>query len=78
LPRILLHYFVNKKSAAEAHRILAETYGDPALSNITRTDWFRHSKNNNFDVEGKERSGAPKKVEDEEVEALLHEDSHAS
>ena len=28
-----------------------------------------------FDVEEKEHSGAPKKFEDEELEALLHEDS---
>lgn len=28
-----------------------------------------------FDVEDKERSGAPRKFEDEELETLLHEDS---
>ena len=25
---ILLHYFIQKKSAAEAHKILVETYSD--------------------------------------------------
>ncbi|EFN71498.1 Histone-lysine N-methyltransferase SETMAR, partial [Camponotus floridanus] len=68
---ILLHYFIQKKS----HRILVETYGDHALSETTCRDWFRRFKNNDFDVEDKERSGAPKKFEDEELEALLHEDS---
>jgi len=68
---ILLHYFIQKKSAA--HRILVETYGDHPLSEITCRDWFRCFKNNNFDVEDKERSGAPKKFE--ELEALFHEDS---
>lgn len=71
---ILLHYFFQKKSAAEAHRILVETYGDQALSETTCRDWFRRFKNNDFDVEDKERSGAPKKFEDEELEALLDED----
>ena len=28
---ILLHYFIQKKSAAEAHRILVETYTNHAL-----------------------------------------------
>lgn len=68
---ILLHCFIQKKSAAEAHRILVETYGDNALSNTTCRDWFRRFKNNDFDLEDKERSGAPTKFEDEELEALL-------
>ena len=38
---ILLHYFIQNKSAAEAHGILVETYGDNALSDTTSRDWFR-------------------------------------
>ena len=72
---ILQHYFIQKKFAAEAHRILVENYGNHALSETTCRDWFRHLKNNDFDVEDKERSGTPKKFEDDELEALLHEDS---
>ncbi|EFN75840.1 hypothetical protein EAI_17023, partial [Harpegnathos saltator] len=71
---ILLHYFFQKKFAAGAHRIFVETYGDHALSETTCRDWFRRFKNNDFDVEDKECSGAPKKFEDEELEALLDED----
>jgi len=52
---ILLYYFIKKKSAAEAHRILVETYSDHALSETTCRDWFRRFKNNNFDVEDEER-----------------------
>ncbi|KAG5315679.1 MOS1T transposase, partial [Pseudoatta argentina] len=29
---ILLHYFIQKKSAAEAHRILVQTYGDMQIA----------------------------------------------
>ena len=45
---ILLHNFIQKKSAAEALRMLVETYGDHALSEITCKDWFRCLKNDNF------------------------------
>ncbi|KAG5309751.1 MOS1T transposase, partial [Pseudoatta argentina] len=71
---ILLHYFIPKKSAAEAHRILVQTYGDNALSDTTCRDWFRRFKNNDFGLEDKERSGAPKKFQDKELEQLLDED----
>ena len=69
---ILLHNFIQKKSAAEEHRILVETYNDRDLSGTT---WCRRFKNNDFDVEDKELSGTPKKFEDEELGELFHEDS---
>ncbi|GBP55459.1 Mariner Mos1 transposase [Eumeta japonica] len=59
---------------AEAHRILAETYRDNALLNTTCRDWFRRFKNNDFELEDKERSGAQKKFEDEKLEELLDQD----
>ncbi|KAG5318572.1 MOS1T transposase, partial [Pseudoatta argentina] len=71
---ILLHYFIQKKSAAEAHRILVQTYDDNALSDTTCRDWFRRFKNNDFELEDKERSGASKKFQDKELEQLLDED----
>ncbi|KAG5312025.1 SETMR methyltransferase, partial [Pseudoatta argentina] len=71
---VLLHYFNMNKSAAEAPRILDQTYGDNALSDTTCRDWFRRFKNNDFELEDKERSGAPKKFQDKELEQLLDED----
>ena len=73
LQRSLSHYFIQKKSAAEAHRLLVETYGNQAILETTYRDWFRHFKNNDFDVI--ERSGSLKKFEDEEVDPLLHKDT---
>ena len=70
----LLHYFIQNKSASEAHRILVETYGDNALSDTTSRNWFRCVKNNNFKLEDRERSGAQKKFEDKELEEILYED----
>ena len=58
---ILLHYFIQKKSAAEAHRILVKTYSNHALLKTTCRDWFRCFKNNDFNVEDNERSGRLKK-----------------
>ena len=76
LRELLIFYFFNlKKSAAEAHRLLVEAYGDAALSERSCREWFQKFKNGEFDVEGKECSGRPKVYEDAELEALLDEDS---
>ena len=53
---ILLHNFIQKKSAAEAHRIFIETYGNRALFETTCRNWFRCFKNNDFDVEVKKKT----------------------
>ncbi len=47
---ILLHYFIQKKSAAEAHRNHVEIYREHALSKATCRDWFRRFKNIAFDL----------------------------
>ncbi|EGI58564.1 Mariner Mos1 transposase, partial [Acromyrmex echinatior] len=62
------------KSAAEAHRMLVEVYGDTVPTNKLCRKWFRRFKNGDFSVEEKPRSGQPKKFEDKELEALLEED----
>ena len=71
LREVLLHHFNMKKSAAESNRILVEVYGDHALAERT----FARLKSGNFDLEDEERPGQPKKFEDEELEALLDQDS---
>ena len=44
--RELLIYFFNlKNSAAEANRLLAETYGKAALSERSCREWFQKFKN---------------------------------
>ena len=65
---------ITDNSATEVHRILVETYGDNVLLDTTCRDWFRRFKNNDFKLEGKEHSGAPKKFEDKELEEILDED----
>ena len=71
---IFLYYFIQNKSAAEAHKILVDTYGDNTLSDTSCRDQFRRFKNNDYKLEDKERSGAPKKFQDKELEEILDED----
>ena len=75
LRELLIYFFNLKKSAAEAHRLLVETYGEVALSERSCREWFQKCKNDEFDIEDKERSGRPKVYEDAEFEALLDYDS---
>lgn len=74
LRNVLLFLFHSKKSAAEGHKIIVETYGDHAPSNTTCKEWFRRFRSGDFDVCDKERPGQPKHFEDPELQALLDED----
>lgn len=75
LREVLLFFFNSKKSAAESHRLLSDTYGDYTPSIKTCEYWFRRFKSGDFDTIDKDRPGQVKKFEDEELEALLAEDS---
>ena len=70
---VLLHYLNMNKTAAENHRILVEVYGEHALAERTCQKWFARFKSGDFGLEDEERTGQPKKFEDEELEALLDE-----
>ena len=75
LGELLIYFFDLKKSAAEAHRLFVETYGEAALSEQNYREWFQKFKNSEFDIEEKERSRRPKVYKDAELEALLDQDS---
>lgn len=72
---LLLYCFDSKKTAAEAHRFISETYSESAPSIKTCEYWYRRFRLNDFCLKDKERSGQPKKFEDAELQALLDEDS---
>lgn len=77
LRETIYKYFIQSTSAAECHRLLVKLYGksqSPSLS--TCEYWYRRFKAGDFDVSDKERSGAPKKLDDPEVEALIDENPH--
>ena len=75
---VLLGHYFSKKTAAESHRLLVETYGEHALFKTQCFEWFNLFKNDYYDIKDKERTGQPKRFEDElekELEALLDQDS---
>jgi len=51
LREVLIFYFNWKKSAAEAHRMLVEIYGDTAPTDKSCREWFRRFKDGDFSVE---------------------------
>ena len=71
LREFFIYFFNFKKSAADARRLLVETYGEAALSQRSCREWFHKFKNGKFDIEDKERNGRPKVYEDAELEVLL-------
>ena len=75
LREVLLSHFFAEKTAAESHRLLVELYGELALARTQCFKWFQRFKSGDFDISDKERSGQPKKFEDEELEELLDQDS---
>ncbi|EGI60667.1 Mariner Mos1 transposase, partial [Acromyrmex echinatior] len=75
LREVLIFCFNTKKSAAEAHRMLSNTYDEAAISERTCREWFQRFKNGDFDVEDRHSGGREKVFEDAELEALLDQDS---
>lgn len=71
----LVTFFHLKKTAAESYRLLVEAYSVHAPTQSTCERWFVRFRNGDFDLEDKERPGQPKKFEDEELQALLDENS---
>ncbi|GFV45287.1 mariner Mos1 transposase [Trichonephila clavipes] len=75
LQEALIFCFHMKKSAAEAHRMLSNTYGEAAIRERRYREWFQRFKNGDFDVEDQHCGGREKVFEDAELEALLDQDS---
>jgi len=58
----LLFCFHQKKSVADAHRIICETYDENVIAIKTCMNWFERFKNGDFDISDKEHSGCPATV----------------
>lgn len=50
LRKVLLHYFILKKIAAESYCLLVKAYSEHSLAENTCREWFRKFKSNDFDV----------------------------
>ena len=75
LREVLIFCFNMKKFAAEAHRMLSNTYGEAAISERTCREWFQRFKNDDFDVEDRYSGEREMVFEDAELETLLEQDS---
>ncbi|EGI57517.1 Mariner Mos1 transposase, partial [Acromyrmex echinatior] len=75
LREVLIFCFNTKKSAAEAHRMLSNIYGEAAISERKCRKWFQHFKKGDFYVEDQHSGGREKVFEDAELKAFLDQDS---
>jgi len=73
LREILIFCFNMMKSAAEAHRMLSNTYGD--INERMCRERFQRFKNGDIDIKDRHGDRKKKVFKDAELEALLHEDS---
>ena len=68
----LLLLFHWKKTAAESHQILVESYGEHALHESQCRKWFQRFKSGDFDLNDKEGGKPPKKFEDTDQKGVLY------
>ena len=71
---VLIFCFNMKKSAAEVHRMLSNTYVRPLLVKEC-VERFQRFKNGDFDVEDRHSGGTEKVFEDAELKSLFEQDS---
>lgn len=74
LREVLLFMFKWKKSATEAHTIIAEVHGEDVMSIRRCQEWFKQFKEGDINLNNKDRGKPPKQFEDTELQALLDED----
>ncbi|KFD63747.1 hypothetical protein M514_06237 [Trichuris suis] len=74
----MLLFFHQAKTAAVNTRIFCNTVGEGTLSLTLYGKWFRHFRKEEFGVSDRPRSSCPKETQDDELEALLAENSAVS
>lgn len=72
--RHYIRYEFHQEEGA-AKESICSVLGKNIVSKSTYEFWFRRFKDNDFDVSDRERSGTPQKVADDELQALLNENS---
>lgn len=75
LRHCIRYEFHQGKSAVKACVSICSILGDNIVSKSTCEFWFRRFKEGDFDVSDRERSEAPFKTEDNELQALLDQNS---
>ena len=62
----------------EAKAAICSAYGEDALSVRVCQQWFVKFRNNNFDLEDEQRSGKPRQLTSDDLQALLDENPRQS
>ena len=74
----MLYEFRQGKKATEATATNRSVYGEDALSVGVCQQWFVKFRNKNFDLEDEQRSGKPRQLTADDLQALLDEDPRQS
>ena len=72
--RHLLFEFNKGSKASEMARAICSVYGEDAINERTRQRWFSRFREGNFGMEDKPRTGRPSSLDEDQLNALLHED----
>lgn len=78
LRHCMLYEFRQGKKATEATATICSVYGEDALSVRVCQQWFVKFRNNNFDLEDEQRSGKPRQLTSDDLQALLDENPRQS
>ena len=71
--RHCIHYEFHQESVRKACESICSVLGDNIVTKSTCEYWYKRFQEGDFDVSDRERFGAPVKVDDQELQALLDE-----
>nr|BAO79485.1 transposase [Campsomeris sp. Cas_Ok01] len=75
---ILLYYFRKGKNASQAQKKLCAVYGDEALKERQRRNWFERFRSGDFSLKNAQRSGRPVEVDETHIKAIIDSDRHST
>ena len=73
---LLFFAFYRGQKAAEAAQDICMVYGEGAIGEPMARKWFAKFKNGNFDINDTPCSRRPSKFDEDQLKALLKEESH--
>jgi histone-lysine N-methyltransferase SETMAR len=74
----IIFVFQLKKSGAKAANMICSALGEDAVMHKTCKKWYQRFRSGDFELSNRERTGQPKKFDDDELEQLLSENSAQS
>jgi len=75
---LMLFYFRKGKNAAQTAKKICIVYGDSAVAESTVLKWFTRFRNDNFDLEDRERSDKPAVVDDDDQILIENNPRHTT